>query len=191
MQPNLFPPAAEFERWRQTNRAIEALFELREPSLAHAAPKVSGWPALAHVAHLELANELCLRNLQSFARREGMLLQRDKQPNEQSLELLARGALPRGQAKSPRMVVPPVDVELDMVRSWHRDNVEALAELARNAHLITSSELTIPHQVLGPLDAPQWLRFAVVHTRHHLTIALEVLSALGAKNGQLPELPAL
>jgi hypothetical protein len=191
MQPILFPPAAEFERWRQSNRAIEALLEAREPSLAHAAQKVSGWSPLAHVAHLELANELCLRNLQSFARREGMLLQRDKQPSEQSVELLARGTLPRGQAKSPRMVVPPLDVELDMVRSWHADNVTVLADLARNPHLIETSALSIPHQVLGPLDAPQWLRFAVVHTRHHLAIAYEALVVLGAKPAELPPLPTL
>jgi hypothetical protein len=51
---------------------------------------------------------------------------------------------------------------------------------------IVSSGLKIPHQVLGPLDAPQWLRFAAVHTRHHLGIAYEVLAQLGAT-----ELPSL
>lgn len=191
MQAFQFPVAAEFERWRRIHGAFEALFELGEARLRRPAPAVSAWPALAHLAHVELANELCLRNLASFARREGLLLQTGRTPDERVLALLAQGALPRGQARAPRMVVPPLDVELEMVRSWHRDNVLALAELARNPHLVASSELTIPHQVLGPLDAPQWLRFSVVHSRHHFAIAREVLVAVGELEAGLPRLPAL
>lgn len=191
METHRFPVRAEFERWRQTHQLIDALFELGAPSLSHAAPSVSAWSPLAHLAHVELANELCLRNLSSFARREGLLLQTGKMPSEDVLAILAAGTLPRGTAKAPRMVVPPLDVELDMVRSWHRDNVTTLTDLARNPHLIESSDLTIAHQVLGPLDAPQWLRFAVVHSRHHLAIAREALVALGTKPGKLPPLPAL
>lgn len=191
MQAFSFPVAAEFERWRRLNGAFAALHQLGETRLRAAAPQVSAWSPLAHLAHIELANELCLRNLSSFARREGLLLQTGKTPSESVLGVLASGALPRGQAKAPRMVVPPLDVELDMVRSWHRDNVAVLAELARNPHLVETSELTIPHQVLGPLDAPQWLRFAVVHSRHHFAIAREALLALGAKDAELPALPLL
>jgi hypothetical protein len=191
MQTSRFPVAVEFERFRQSHRAIEALFELGEARLWRVAPAVSAWSPLAQLAHVELANELCLKNLGSFARREGLLLQTGKRPDENVLAVLERGALPRGQAKAPRMVVPPADVELSMVRSWHRDNVAAFADLARNPQLVEASELTIPHQVLGPLDAPQWLRFAVVHTRHHLAIAREALVALGEPDAELPRLSAL
>ena len=45
------------------------------------------------------------------------------------------------------------------------------------AATIVASELKIPHQLLGPLDAPEWLRFARVHTEHHLAIVDELLSA--------------
>ena len=33
------------------------------------------------------------------------------------------------------------------------------------------------HQLLGPLSAALWVRFAAVHTRHHLLITREMLSA--------------
>ena len=42
---------------------------------------------------------------------------------------------------------------------------------------LAATELKIPHQLLGPLDLPQWTRFAGVHTRHHLAIADEVVGA--------------
>ncbi len=55
---------------------------------------------------------------------------------------------------------------------------------------ITTTELKIPHQLLGPLDAREWLRFGVVHTRHHLSIALEILASTTDAT-RLPALPAL
>jgi hypothetical protein len=38
----------------------------------------------------------------------------------------------------------------------------------------------VPHQILGPLTAARWVRFAAMHTRHHLDIAREVLAAFNA-----------
>jgi hypothetical protein len=179
MSEPVFTPAEDLARWRELNREIERFFELGEPALRAASSAVSAWSPLEHLAHLTLANELVLRNLQSFAKRTGMLLQTGAASNPQALALLAEGRLLRGQAKAPRIVVPPRDVELEFVRQWHADNVRALAELAPGA--IEASELTIPHQILGPLNAPQWLRFAVVHTRHHLDIAKESADSLGAR----------
>src|SRR5688572_3230820 len=75
--------------------------------LAQRAPSVSGWSAVEHASHATLANELVLRNLVNLARGSGMLVVTEATQDPRALAVLAAGQLPRGQARSPRMVVPP------------------------------------------------------------------------------------
>jgi hypothetical protein len=76
------------------------------------------------------------------------------------------------------MVRPPERVQRELLLEWLADGRRALAAL--DPATVVAGELKIPHQLLGPLDAPQWARFAAVHTRHHLVIVREVLEALRA-----------
>lgn len=177
MDATSFDGPSELAALERLHAEIERLFALGESRLRLPAPAISAWAPLQHLAHLTLANELCVRNAQSLAKREGLLVQRGKSCDPQALDVLREGKLPRGRAQSPRIVVPPVDVELDFVRGWHRDNLEAIAALEASSHALVASECTIPHQMLGPLDLPAWLRFAAVHTRHHLAIASEALAS--------------
>jgi hypothetical protein len=156
---------------------------------AHAervAPAVSGWSALHHIAHLALANELVLRNVHSLQLGAGMLVQRGGEPVPGALALLAAGAIPRGQAQSPRIVRPPQHVDRALLRGWLDDARAGFDALAPAT--IAATEFKVPHQILGPLDAPQWLRFAAVHTQHHLGIAREVLTAVGCATAELAAL---
>jgi hypothetical protein len=142
------------------------------------AAAVSGWSAVEHASHVTLANELVLRNLGSLARGSGMLVVADAEQDARGLEILTAGTLPRGQAQSPRMVVPPSDVDLAMAREWAARFVEDLAAFRRGFDPRSERvRLFVPHQVLGPLDLIEWARFGAVHTRHHLAIAREVLSS--------------
>jgi hypothetical protein len=70
---------------------------------------------------------------------------------------------------------------------WLADGKRELAALDPRA--IVPGTLRIPHQLIGPLDAPQWLRFGVVHTRHHMLIGREVLVALDGSFANLLTLP--
>jgi hypothetical protein len=154
---------------------IEQLLERAAPLLARVVPERSGWSAEQHLAHVALANELVLRNLKSLAAGQGALLVRGGEPHPRALELLRAGRLPRGEAQAPRMVRPPERVLPELLRAWLADGRAALAALDSGA--LAPGELKIPHQLLGPLDAPQWARFGVVHTRHHLAIVRELLGA--------------
>jgi hypothetical protein len=156
---------------------IDALLAAAPPALRSPAPAVSAWDAEHHVAHVALANELVLRNLHSLAAGAGALVQRGGEPIPQAHELMASGAIPRGRAQSPRMVRPPERVDPALLRQW-LDEARA-GYRALDPRAVVASEFKIPHQLLGPLDAVQWLRFAAVHTRHHLVIAREVLAAHG------------
>jgi hypothetical protein len=180
-----FDPARELPRVLQQYDTLRALLEAH-PQLRSRRSHLSGWSAEEHIAHVTLANELVLRNLGNLLKGSGLLVMQGGDAAPGALELLQAGSLPRGQAQSPRMVRPPAPVDVPMLLDWLREGRAGFAAL--DPARIASSGLKIPHQVLGPLDAPEWLRFAAVHTRHHLGIACEVLAALGATD--LPTLSA-
>lgn len=183
-----FDPARDHAALVELYRAIDELYERFEPELAHRDAARSGWSVEQHVGHLALANELVLRNVQSLIAGKGALVTAGGTTHPLALQVLAAGVLPRGQAQSPRMVRPPEVIERELVRQWLDDGRRALEtlELAR----VAPGELKVPHQLLGALDGPQWLRFGAVHTRHHLVIALELLEPLRGSR-ELPQLVTL
>lgn len=170
-----FDPVRNLAELATLQQEMEELFALDPALLACAMPSVSAWSADQHLAHIALANELVLRNLKNLAAGSGMLVTRRAASDPRAVAVLAEGRLPRGRAQSPRMVRPPERVERALLEQWLADGRSALAAL--DSRTLVANELKIPHQLLGPLDAPQWARFAVVHTRHHLVIAREILDA--------------
>lgn len=166
-------PTADLDALRGLLARIDGF--VAHPAFASVAPAISGWSAEQHVAHLTLANELVLRNLKNLARGEGLLVQRGARPSPEATALLAAGAIPRGRAQSPRMVRPPEVIERELLLGWLADGVRGYAELDPAG--LRDDDVCVPHQLLGPLNGVHWMRFALVHTRHHLVIAREVLSA--------------
>lgn len=176
-------PQLDLPRLRSQCALIDSWIAEHGEALLRAAPAVSAWTAEKHLAHVTLANELVLRNIKSLMKEQGALVVRDAAQLEFAPQLLKAGQLPRGVAQSPRMVRPPEVIERELMLGW-------LADVRRELETLEPSELRpgrvfIPHQILGPLDAPQWLRFAVVHTRHHLVIARELLEAGGVSVAEL------
>lgn len=174
-----FDPARELAALTELYDRIDALLALDEGVRTSVVPECSGWSCEQHLAHVALANELCLKNLASLASGTGLLVQRGGEPDPRALAVLTAGRLPRGEARSPRMVRPPERVQLELVRSWLADGRAAIAAL--DPARLGPTELKVRHQVLGPLDAPQWARFARVHTEHHLAIADEVVAAVRSR----------
>jgi hypothetical protein len=160
--------AAALERLREIAGLSPALAELRRE-------EVSGWSALEHVAHVALANELIVRNLESLASGHGLLVQEGGEPVPGALEILASGVIPRGRAQSPRMVRPPARIDRTLLADWLATGERGFARFARETDSLAAARGKVPHQLLGPLDAPQWVRFGAIHTRHHLAIAEQVL----------------
>lgn len=168
--------ASEIESWSRACADVIALLEGDAVRLARRADGVSGWSAVEHAAHLTLANELVLRNLKNLGKGSGMLVVADAEQNEQALAILAGGTLPQG-ARSPRMVVPPSDIDVPMALEWARTHARDLAVFAGELEALPRPRCFVPHQVLGPLDLAQWARFGRVHTHHHLAIARTVLAS--------------
>lgn len=184
-----FDPAVQLAHLRDLCRVIDRLIERQGDALRVPAPAVSGWTAEEQIAHVALANELIVRNLKSFARGSGALIVRGGAPIPEAIPILVAGRIPRGLVQSPRMVRPPAEYDRELFLAWIADDRRAIEAL--DPATIRSDELRIRHQALGPLDAPQWLRFAVVHTRHHLEIATEILRATGVEGDAALELPVI
>jgi hypothetical protein len=156
---------------------IEALLARPRAELARVASRVSGWSADQHLAHVALANELVARNLKVLLRGQGALVVDSGDAAPEVVTVLEEGRLPRGRAQAPRIVRPPDDVDPVLLAQWVREGRAEFEELAPRAAEIAAAGKRVPHQLLGPLTAAQWARFAAVHTRHHLGIAAEVLAA--------------
>jgi len=160
-----------------------ALLRLREIEALPAAisearrPEISGWCALEHVSHVALANELIVRNLETLAANSGMLLLSEGEPSSEALAVLVSGRIPRGVAQSPRMVRPPAKIDRALLGDWLQTAERGFAKFAQQSAQLAAAPGRVPHQLLGPLSATLWVRFANVHTRHHLSIANELLAA--------------
>ena len=96
---------------------------------------------------------------------------------ERTAEVLASDATPRGEAEAPRMVRPDDEVNPEFLAMELAQNRATLEELRALGTAIAEARGWIPHQELGTLAAPHWLRFAALHARHHWAIVRDVLAA--------------
>lgn len=175
--PSPFPPEPELASLRADYAAIAELRARPIAQLVRVTSSISGWSAEQQIAHLALANELVCRNVQSLLAGAGALVVPAGETEPRVLALLVAGRFPRGAAQSPRMVRPPERIERELLDSWIEAGRSGFERFAREPAALSAARLRIPHQILGPLDAAQWLRFAAMHTRHHLEIARELLAA--------------
>jgi len=141
------------------------------------APDVSGWAVDQHTYHAALAGSLALQNVTNLIAEKGMLIRLEAEPSVLFPKLVELG-FPRGQTKSPRMVVPPDAVDPEVLAQELSGAIAAANELESIVDRVTAAPGFIPHQMLGALTAEQWLCFARMHTEHHLMIATEVADAL-------------
>lgn len=168
--------AADFAALQRACERLRAIEALPEETSLRRRPEISGWSALEHIAHVSLANELIVRNLDNLLAGSGLLVVAEGEPVPGALEVLESGRIPRGTAQAPRMVRPPAAIDRELLDDWLRTGEQGFARLAREPQRLAQATGRVPHQLLGPLTAPLWVRFAAVHTAHHLEIAELVLA---------------
>jgi len=137
-------------------------------------PGVSGWTIGQQLMHLALACELSLKNVRSLVAGRGRLVRPCGETSDAARQVLGRGRFPRGVAEAPRFVTPPDRIDLDLARTFAREIRPALEALAADWTAVDAAPACVPHQILGDLNAGQWLRFARAHTAHHLLIVREI-----------------
>jgi len=171
------PPIDPQEELLDLGRSLDAftaVYRADEATALLRVPEVSGWSLAEHFYHLCLATDLALRNVQSLVRGKGRLITYEGEPNALAEQVLSEGSFPRGESEAPRMVHPPEPVDPALLAQ----ELELLGQgLERTQDLlpqVPGADGRIPHQVLGALDAVQWLRFARLHAAHHQAIARDL-----------------
>ena len=165
----------EFRRLEEAFEAFEALRQ-EGPSICGARdPEVSGWSVEQHLFHIALATDLAFQHVRSLVAGKGRLIQAEGAIDPRAADVLQSDRTPRGAAQAPRMVTPDAEVDPEYLATELRMNREALQKLRELEVEIQAAPGWIPHQVLGPLAAKHWLRFAALHARHHWAIIRDVL----------------
>ena len=137
------------------------------------APAVSHWSIHQHLAHIALSLLRFAGAIRGINAGEG---QPGGRPKTAARLILLTGKIPRGRAQSPDHVIPADAPEPARIRKLIEE-----ARVALHAAGQPQGKNRIEHPLLGPFTAKQWLRFAEVHTRHHLAIAREIDRRCGAR----------
>jgi len=166
----MVPPATserDHRSLRRLQEQVERWLSVPDALLFAVNPGVSDWSPAHHTYHLSLANELSLQNVVSLATETGDLRRVSRGMREGVAEILGRGRLPPG-ARAPRFVSPPARLTPEALADAVSGGRAGIAAVGGVLARIARAPLAIPHQELGDLDAAGWLRFARVHTVHHL-----------------------
>jgi len=158
---------------RSQNERIRALVLAGEDRLAIAQPRVSAWSVAEHLDHI-------LKVAASVVRR---INQPDAEAGPNGINLLGRavllgGWIPRGRGKSPerlagtRVSGAEIETAIGKLETMLRAVVVETCQSSRTP--------TVPHPRFGGLTPSQALRFAVVHTNHHLRIVEDILGEPGS-----------
>ena len=156
---------------------FEALRAAGPEKLGVRVGSVSGWSVEQHLYHIALATDLAFRNVRALATRKGRLIVEEGELRADAVDVLVNRVTKRGAAEAPRMVRPDDEVDPELLTlelGRMREGLEGLRGIRGEIH---SAPHWIPHQILGPLGAAHWLRFATMHAAHHLAIVDDVLDA--------------
>lgn len=137
------------------------------PDLEKTNPAVSAASVGWHGEH-------CLLVLQRFVQ---LLSQSDPQQYQPRFSwrrwvMLGLGRFPRGKAKAPKQVIPEPSIQADRFLQQ-----AAAAETALQALSDLPEAAFMPHPIFGHLRKKTAIRFARIHTQHHLNIIRDILAA--------------
>jgi len=80
--------------------------------------------------------------------------------------VISLGYFPGGR-QAPKQVIPTGELDLGTVLDAARKNLQWLDKAAITTRDALGTGKMLEHPILGALTIDQWLRFHVVHTRHH------------------------
>ena len=176
------PPPMLLPRLRRNYRQllhaydeVEDLLAAPEDLLYASVPKASGWTPAQHLHHVTAINEQVFDWLLRTARSGEAAPEVEGRLSAAGRVLLTVGRLPRGRARSPQRFTPPDQVSRQVLEERARRTHAQLRELEAHLEALRRSDARLPHPVFGALTAPQWVRFAGVHSRHHLLIVRDIV----------------
>lgn len=146
----------------QLRKAIEEILQTDTSSLAVKRSELSDWSVGQHLDHLlkvDLSILMAISSKRSFPK--------DKPKRLLGWLVLTTGFIPRGKAKSPASVAGEA-VSAEAIRASVNEAISLLDQLPPG--IAVSRAPFMEHPFLGTFSVRDWLRFLVVHHRHHQKI---------------------
>lgn len=159
-------PVADLERLLDE---VEAIAERGPAALSRGVPAVSGWSVAQHLDHVTKVARWFLKGASSdWHAPEGT-----PPINPAGRFVLLTGWIPRGRGRSPEPV-KGLDADAATLRDQLAVCRELVGKLRSGPGLRPGGPLAMRHPLFGGLTAAQGVRFAAVHTRHHLKIVRDI-----------------
>ncbi len=169
---------------RAANVLVSHFEELSREAL-QAKPAPDAWSRQQVVEHMMLAYAGTARELERrMAKGSPTSRKRSLKDRAAQFMVVACGVFPPGR-KAPDMVnpelsdLPPLEGTALAVE-YRRKVAEVEAAVAQAASQWGNKVAIATHPVLGPLSAPQWIKFHAVHTLHHAKQMDRILHQLQA-----------
>ena len=125
------------------------------------------WSVVEIVEHLTRAYsgtakgfERCLEKGAALASRATL------KQSVQQFALITLGFFPEGR-QAPKHIIPTGELDLGAVLDAVRRDLLRLDEAAAKTKQALGAGKMLDHPIIGALTVDQWLRFHVIHTRHH------------------------
>jgi DinB family protein len=135
-------------------------------------PRVSAWSVVEHLQHTALVAASIATAVRSLLKGRG---EEGEEVKPVAAEILGAGSIPRGEGQAPDTLRPEDDVSIETVRAAVRKARARWEGLLPRGEEIDECPRKLPHHHLGPLTAAHWVRFAAVHSDHHLRIVGDIL----------------
>ena len=183
MFPVLIPVRlkSELRLLHASYRDVERLLTLGARELQARVPEVSSWSTAQQICHIFLVNGAVFENICKILRAEPEPGSAQGRPTRLGRLVLLFRWIPRGKGRAPEAVIPPDTSSAEELATRLKESLEELCEIeslsssgSARAKLRSGRR---HHFAFGDLNALEWLRFARIHTRHHLRIIRDIRRA--------------
>ncbi len=169
-------PASEYARLESFYVEMDRILSRPESVLTKVIASVSGWSAADHAYHLSVINAKTWRGVDRILAQHPPA-EPGGVPNRVGRLFFKAGRMKRGTVKAPDFVTPSADLSMADVRLWADRSETSFREMKAKLISLPEDSYRIPHQLLGPLNAREWLTFVRIHSLHHLAIIHDILGA--------------
>ena len=167
-------PAHDLERLAARLEETAAVVDWPDERLYPRVEAVSAWSPAQHVDHVLRALEILWGRAEDLVEGRSAEIQPTGGPGLLTRLVLLTGWIPRGRGRAPDAALPDPRPVRHRLRVALRDACVRVESLRSRADALTAATGVLPHPQLGDFDARRWIRFADVHTRHHLAIVADI-----------------
>ena len=130
-------------------------------------PSEGQWSVAEVVEHLQRAYLGTAKGLERAVEKQASLATAQTLKQKlASFALISLGYFPSGR-EAPKHIVPTGQIDLGALLDAVRRDLQRLDAAAVTARERFGSAKVVDHPILGAFSVDQWLKFHLVHTRHH------------------------